>query len=185
MLTFIDSTEPLPGGRSYPQRRVICFCSSPDASASLAFLGSNLKGCARLGCRLQAGLEEGPAMATFYGRMNWKNKSRAVHSSQRLLLILHLQCIGASRKHPIPMGRARVMRSIPTASSHSFSFTLEKKSFCTFQCSVFLLFRRVKSSWASGPGDQPDHPSLSKATPWVAAAGSAVCSRATSPLLPS
>lgn len=76
---------------------------SPDASASLVFLGSDLKGCARLGGRLQAGLGEGPAMATFYGRMNWKNKSRAVHSSQLLLLMLHLQCVDASRKRPIPM----------------------------------------------------------------------------------
>ena len=133
---FVDSMKQLPGGRSYPQRRVIGFCSSPGASASLAFLGKDLKGCARLGCRLQAGLGEGPSMATFYGRMNWKNKSRAIHSSQLLLLILYLQCIDASRKHPIPMGRARVMRSVPTASSHSFAFTLEKKFLCISMFSV-------------------------------------------------
>ena len=85
-----------------------------------------------------------------------------------------------------PHGRARIMRSISTASSHSFSFTLgKKKSFCAFQCSVFLLFKRVKSSWTNDPGDQPEHPSLSKATPWVAAAGSSICSSAISPLLSS
>lgn len=41
-----------------------------DASAPLVSSGSDLKGCARHGCRLEAGGEDGPAMATFYGRMN-------------------------------------------------------------------------------------------------------------------
>lgn len=120
---------------SYPEGGVIprggwyAFCSFPDASTSLAFLGNDLKGCAKLGCRLQASLGEGSTMATFYGRMNWRNKFQAAHSSQVSLLIPHLQCIDASRKQLIPMGRAWVMRSIPTALSHSFSLKLGKKTF--------------------------------------------------------
>ena len=51
----------------------------------LAAVGKVVTG---LGRRLQAGLRGGPAMATVYGRVKWKNKSRVVHSSQLLLPIL-------------------------------------------------------------------------------------------------